>query len=776
MQKTEAKSWPLENDAGHSEPLRPKLHVAESSNDPIADSSGDPSAKRGGLWAALVRIVFGTHTLALADQAVFSGTSLLSTVLVGRWTVPSQLGIYTIGLSILGSLLAVQDALILLPYSIQRHHPSRTPAEHAGISLLHNGAFTVVACVALALAAAVSLAFGRDENMIWLIWALVFTVPFAMQREFGRGYAFSHLHVAKALILDVAVATLQLGALGWLGWTGQLSAVSACAALGGACALTSGVWLYCARSSFVIRADQVRQATRESWGLGKWLCAGQVTVSMQGYASYWLLPSLVGMTETGVYAACTSIASLANPLLTAFRNTLTPRAVLAFKEGGGAKLRRQAFRDALVLAGAMSLFCVTILVGGDTLMRAVYHGPEYGGQGHVVTVLAIAMMITATGAPASNALASMERPQAIVLATSVGTAVTVVAVWILSIECGLVGAAYGFLAGNVTGAAARWIAFLAVLARSDSADCDHAPVVKVLQELTQDVVETGWDIRSLGEGFHGKIYAVVSQGNMPLWQGHRDLVVKLYKPDGPAGADAAKRQFDAQMWLHSAVDGKTAGGWKTRAPLPLYVSASPPALVMTLAAGTNLDKSLANGSDPPPEMLDSAARAIVAVMRPYWAAGRLHGDLSLHNILWDPSNHVLSLIDVDTSAGVSVRDGFPKEWYPASLDLAGILYDVGTDIRTADRRVLSRKRMFAESVLLAFLTTVGAPEEKRRLVEEVRAFARAELEALDVPWSPRGLYRLLQRDVATRRIDRLLVSVEATMCARSRLAIVGEDA
>jgi O-antigen/teichoic acid export membrane protein len=764
MQKTEATGWPLESEADRKAPPRVRLHVAESSS--------DQGAKRGGPWAALMRIVFGTHFLALADQVVVSGTSLLSTVLVGRWTVPSELGVYTIGLSVLGSLLAVQDALILLPYAIQRHRPSRTPAEHAGISLLHSGLLAAVAAAALALAAAGALALGADANLTWMICALVLTVPFAMQREFGRGYAFAHLHVGNALILDAAVAMLQIGVLGWLGWTGRVSAAGACAALGGACALTSLVWLYCVRSNFVIRADQVQQATRESWGLGKWLCAGQVTASMQGYASYWLLPLLVSMTETGVYAACTSIASLANPLLTAFRNTLTPRAVLALKEGGVANLRRHAFRDALVLAGAMSLFCVAILVGGDTLMRVVY-GPEYGGRSHVVTVLAVAMMAAAAGAPASNALASMERPQAIVLATSVGAAVTLAAIWILSVEWGLLGAAYGFLAGNVAGAAARWAAFLAVLARPDPADCGHASVVSVLQKLTQDVAEADWVIRSLGEGFHGKIYTVGSRGGGPLWHGHRDLAVKLYKPDGPAGADMARLQFDAQARLHLAVDGKTVDGWKTRAPLPLYVSASPPALVMTMAAGTNLNKSLAHESDPSPEMLDSAARAIVAVMRPYWAAGRLHGDLSLRNILWDPADRVLSLIDVDTSAGVSIRDGVPKQWYPASLDLAGVLYDVGTDIRTADRRVVSRKRMFAESVLLAFLTTVDAPEEKRRLIEEVRAFARAELEALDLPWSPRGLYHLLQGHVATRRIDRLLDRVLASARSRGRWAVVG---
>jgi hypothetical protein len=83
MQKTGAMGWPLESDADRKAPLpRLNLHVAES--------SGDEGAKRGGPWTALMRVVFGTHFLALADQAVVSGASLLSTVLVGRWAEPSE--------------------------------------------------------------------------------------------------------------------------------------------------------------------------------------------------------------------------------------------------------------------------------------------------------------------------------------------------------------------------------------------------------------------------------------------------------------------------------------------------------------------------------------------------------------------------------------------------------------------------------------------------------------------------------------------------------------
>jgi tRNA A-37 threonylcarbamoyl transferase component Bud32 len=221
------------------------------------------------------------------------------------------------------------------------------------------------------------------------------------------------------------------------------------------------------------------------------------------------------------------------------------------------------------------------------------------------------------------------------------------------------------------------------------------------------------------------------------------------------------------------VNGKTVEGWTIRAPLPISVSTSPLALVMTMTPGMQIE-SLLRSSDASPEILGSAARAVVKVMRLYWANGCLHGDLSFRNILFDPTHRVLSLIDVDPTAGA--RDRVPSEWYPASLDLAGVVYDVATDIRAVDRRVMSGKRMFAESVLLAYLATLRSADEKRRLVEEVRACARAELNALDLSWSPSGLYHRLQRRVATQRIDRLLESVPVGGHPQRGLAAVGGEA
>src|SRR5258705_6321412 len=89
-------------------------------------------------WSRLLRFVSGVHVLALTDQAVVSAASFLTMVIIGRATDPSQLGAYAIAISVLASCFTIQGSLITLPYSIQRHRPLGTPAEHAGSSLAHS--------------------------------------------------------------------------------------------------------------------------------------------------------------------------------------------------------------------------------------------------------------------------------------------------------------------------------------------------------------------------------------------------------------------------------------------------------------------------------------------------------------------------------------------------------------------------------------------------------------------------------------------------------------
>src|SRR5262249_60885935 len=125
--------------------------------------------------------------------------------------------------------------------------------------------------------------WGAGPALVAMTWALAGVMPFVLMREFGRRFAFAHLQISQALLLDAAVATIQLVALFSLGWTGRMSAVTACAALGGACGLTALAWLYRSRAEFSIRVNQLRAALRQGRGLGKWLFGGQMARQVGHY-------------------------------------------------------------------------------------------------------------------------------------------------------------------------------------------------------------------------------------------------------------------------------------------------------------------------------------------------------------------------------------------------------------------------------------------------------------------------------------------------------------
>jgi O-antigen/teichoic acid export membrane protein len=730
-------------------------------------------------WVRLLHTAWGTwgtHALALADQAVVSAASFLTTVVIARWTIPNELGLYSIGISLLVSSLCIQESLISLPYTIQQHRAPGTPAERAGSSLTYSALLSALGTVVLAVTALGLSLSGAEPQLRAMTWTLAGVLPFALLREFARKLSMAHLHVGQALILDSAVAAIQLAGLGWLGWTGRMSSATACAALGVACASTAIVWLCFSRGKFAIRWDQVLKTTRQSWGLGKWLFAAQITLSVQGYMAYWLLALVIGTTATGVFAACMSVVSFANPLITGLGNVLTPRAVLAFKEGGAARLRNQAIGDSLLFGAAMTLFCAVVMFAGEDIMRVLYHGKEYEGQGHTVAVLAVALLASAVGFPASNALASMERARAIVWAGSVGVVITGVFVWLLMVEWGLVGAAYGFLLGNVAATVGRWVAFLTLVSDCEpkrdslgtSSDSASLGVIGVLQHFTQSGKDADWVIETLGEGDQANVHSVRRQNRQWIWQTHRTLVIKLYKPEWAPKVEAVRRQFEALSRLRVVLHGHTINGWKISTPAPLFVCVSPLALVMTMVPGRPLTSLLDDADNVTPEVLDSVPRAVVAAMERCWSVGQLHGDLNFDNILCDIANRGLSFVDLGLPTNSPFfDDDIPRRWYPASHDLAYMLYDTGTRVKSTigNPKARLRQQLFAESILRAFIETIGPFEEKQRLLDEIEACVRVFLKSLQRlrPSSPRELWRMIVKKIAARRIDAILLRLKAQL-------------
>ncbi len=407
----------------------------------------------------MARLLAAHHIWSWADQAVVSATSFVTLVMIARATDAAQLGAYAVGVSVFALLLATQESLITRPYAIQLYRPIGTPSQHAFSTFALSLLLSLAALLLLAAAGFALQGFG-SPGLAQVTFAMAAALPSVLIREFARRYAFAHLRMFQAFLLDSLVATITLGLLLALGSRGELTAITAFLAVGVGCGIGGAAWFIVERREFSFGLGHLGATFRQSWSQGRWLFSGQLAIQAQGYMTHWLSLVIAGVTVTGIYAASMSIVAFSNPFLYGVFNVLTPKSVRMLRNNGAAALKRQVMRDASLLAMLMIPFCLVIFLAGDTIMALVFKGADYAGHGHMLTVLALSALASAVGAPASIALASAERSGAVAVVTTAAAVLTVGLVWWFLTQWGLLGAAYAVLIVEVLGCLGRWTAFL----------------------------------------------------------------------------------------------------------------------------------------------------------------------------------------------------------------------------------------------------------------------------------------------------------------------------
>jgi O-antigen/teichoic acid export membrane protein len=679
------------------------------------------------------RLAASAQLLGVLDQIVVSGASFAATLLLGR-TNSAALGEYSLAISVVAMMLAAQNALVLLPFAIRVNGGDVDARAHAGDALALSAVWSLLAavlCLAVAGSAAVLHASG-PVAAIALTLGLI--LPFVALREFARRFALARLRMDAVLMLDIGAALIQIGGLAALEGLHALSGMTAAATLGLSCAVSAIAAAFVARNDFIVSVRHVWQAAERSWTLGKWLLLGQLASQVQSYGAYWLSSIIAGAAVTGVYAACMSIIGFANPVVFGVGNVLTPKLAQAWRHGAGPGIRREARKNAFLLGALVAAFCLVVAVVGEDVMEMLLPGHEYQDHGAVLIVLAFALLAMALGMPASNALASMERPRAIVVVGSLSAAVTVVLVTLLMTEWGLIGAAYGYLAGNAIGTAGRWFAFL-IISRSAH---EPAPPLHVLQRLAG----TQGEATRLGGGDYAAVFAVRPAGGEPV-------VTKIYHAS--ADASMAQAEFDALAPLSAALDGRTFAGWTMRVPRPLTLSHAPLALAMSAVPGRKFEDCQFEDS----AHVQEAGKAFAAALQALWSAGLKHGDLGLRNLLFDLETRTIALVDPGTAASCPACHCGRQS--AAALDLAHLVAELTTDVNdlVSGSSARAHKQVFVTAVLRHALQNDGA--DRAGLLEEMQAGVTAHLAGtLATAVTPRGLWNRLVRSIAERRLADLI--------------------
>lgn len=397
-------------------------------------------------------------SLALIDQALVSGVSFATTVVLGRLAGPEELGLYSLGITMIVVLWVAQDALISTPFTIFRNRlAEREQTTYAGSVLVHQIMLSALAALAIAIGAATAI--GSDSKLTPVLWVVAAIVPFALFREFCRRISVAHLRFGTAVVLDAVVAATQLTGLLGLALLGSAYASSAFAIIGIATAAASIPWLLKSRPWFDVKFDNVLPDWRKNWKFGRWVFAGRMMARLNSdVLLIWLLTFTLGRASAGLFAACMSIVFIANPFILGAGLFLTPKIAHAYARGGRAGARRSVTIATVSIASGLVLFVGLISVAGGDVMQLAY-GNLYTGHGSTLTILAVAIAVGTLGMGATSGLLALERPGLNFRAAAQGTVVMLVGAALLMKPWGLFGAACSLLLGQAMDAGTRLIAF-----------------------------------------------------------------------------------------------------------------------------------------------------------------------------------------------------------------------------------------------------------------------------------------------------------------------------
>jgi len=409
----------------------------------ITTAISDPLASKG--------------AVSVFDQAIVSGTSFATSVLIGRMCTKEELGVYYLALSIVFLVRGIQEQIICAPYMIYcNRRQGRRLASYSGSAVAHQLALSGLTLLGLlGMAVLIWLGLG-PASLAPAVWVLLGAAPLMLMREFIRQFAFAHLRVGAAVAIDAVVAVLQLGSLLLLGWLGALSIVTVYLAIGGASAVACAGWFLAKKQPLRFVRSRFAVDWRHNWGFGKWALASHLVGSTSPYLMPWVLVMACGAAETGMLAACATLVGVSNMFLTGVANYLTPKAANAFATGGVDELRRVIWKTAALLAVALGSFCLVMVAAGNLLAVIVY-GDGYAGAGPIMAVLAFAVLANGIGIAAGNGLWAMERPSANFRADVCSLVVTLAAAVLLVGPMGVLGVAVAELAGFTGGTLVRCV-------------------------------------------------------------------------------------------------------------------------------------------------------------------------------------------------------------------------------------------------------------------------------------------------------------------------------
>lgn len=370
----------------------------------MADAS--PAVARQELTASkLSGILHWTRVggFAVADQAFFSGTSFLTTVLLARWLSVQGFAAYTLAFSVLVLLITLHSALLTEPMSVfgVGTYADRFP-RYLRMILQGHMVFSAVMALLLGGAGLLLILTGSasiGSAVLGLAGALPFVLlPWLLRRAFYVQFAPQYAALGGA-----TYALLMVAALAGLESFGALSATTAFLAAG-ACSLPVSALLYVLLRPRIAAAGPPsrRQEVREGGAMragavvhdhlryARWAAPAALTIWIASYAHYFALSSVAKLDQAAAMRALEAVLAPYWQYLAALTGFLLPvftrRITESTEQFGQFTLQILG----IFLAQALVAWVALSLLAGP-LLSLLYPG-KYSGYAHYFPLMSLMLV------------------------------------------------------------------------------------------------------------------------------------------------------------------------------------------------------------------------------------------------------------------------------------------------------------------------------------------------------------------------------------------------
>ena len=390
--------------------------------------------------------------LAVAEQGLISGSNFVMGVLLARWLMPEQYGVYALAFAIFLLLSLLYQSLLLEPMAVFGGSAYRNSLQGYLKSLLWiHLVITVVIVVVLGISTGVIRGTGgQSAGLSAALAGVTIASPCVLLSWLARRGFYLKLAPAFATIGAFLYSALVLGGLFLLHRRGSVSPFSAFLLMALGALTTSALLFWRLKTEYRdsnAAPPSLRETWRRHWEYGRWALAAAGVAWLPAYIYYPLLSTFSGMARAGEFRALMNLVLPLTQGFGALAILFLPYASRIHGDEGRASVAGLTRRISLLFLGGAAVYWGVIAPLKGPVFHFLYGG-KYMGISYLIPLVALGSLLSSATLGPVIVLRAIESPASVFVAHAAASVMALLIGIPLTWAFGLWGAVVGLIASG----------------------------------------------------------------------------------------------------------------------------------------------------------------------------------------------------------------------------------------------------------------------------------------------------------------------------------------